>query len=258
LTFDLAMRQPLIAGNWKMFKTVQQTVFYIKELRGLVNNVRDVEVVVAPPFTSIHAAAEAARNSNIAIAGQDLYWEREGPFTGEVSGPIIREAGAELVIIGHSERRTLFGETDATVNRKLGAGIAAGLIPIVCIGESLEQREANQTLDVLDGQVRRGLDNVTSSQLAELLIAYEPVWAIGTGRNATPEQAQEAHAHIRTRLRQWFGAEAADRCHILYGGSVKTDNIAALMTQPDVDGALVGGASLDVRAFAEIIQKARR
>jgi triosephosphate isomerase (TIM) len=240
-----------------MVKTVQETVFYIKELRSLVNNVRDAEIVVAPPFTSIHAAAEAARNSNVAIAGQDLYWEREGPFTGAVSGPMVRDAGAELVIVGHSERRTLFGETDAIVNRKLGAAIAAGLIPIVCIGETLEQREANQTLDVLDGQVRRGLDNVTSSQLAELLLAYEPVWAIGTGRNATPDQAQEAHAHIRTRLRQWFGAEAADRCHILYGGSVKTDNIAALMAQPDVDGALVGGASLDVRTFAEIIQKAR-
>jgi triosephosphate isomerase (TIM) len=252
------MRQPLIAGNWKMVKTVQETVFYIKELRSLVNNVRDAEIVVAPPFTSIHAAAEAARNSNVAIAGQDLYWEREGPFTGAVSGPMVRDAGAELVIVGHSERRTLFGETDAIVNRKLGAAIAAGLIPIVCIGETLEQREANQTLDVLDGQVRRGLDNVTSSQLAELLLAYEPVWAIGTGRNATPDQAQEAHAHIRTRLRQWFGAEAADRCHILYGGSVKTDNIAALMAQPDVDGALVGGASLDVRTFAEIVQKARR
>jgi triosephosphate isomerase (TIM) len=241
-----------------MVKTVQETVFYIKELRSLVNNVRDAEIVVAPPFTSIHAAAEAARNSNVAIAGQDLYWEREGPFTGAVSGPMVRDAGAELVIVGHSERRTLFGETDAIVNRKLGAAIAAGLIPIVCIGETLEQREANQTFDVLDGQVRRGLDNVTSSQLAELLLAYEPVWAIGTGRNATPDQAQEAHAHIRTRLRQWFGAEAADRCHILYGGSVKTDNIAALMAQPDVDGALVGGASLDVRTFAEIVQKARR
>ncbi len=241
-----------------MFKTVQETVFFIKELRSLVSNVRDVEVVVAPPFTSIHAAAEAARSSNIAIAGQDLYWEREGAFTGAVSGPMVRDAGAELVIIGHSERRTLFGETDLTVNRKLGAAVAAGLIPIVCIGETLEQREANQTLDVLDGQVRGGLDNVTSSQLAELVLAYEPVWAIGTGRNATPDQAQEAHAHIRTRLRQWFGAEAADRCHILYGGSVKTDNIAALMAQPDLDGALVGGASLDVRTFTEIIKKARR
>jgi triosephosphate isomerase (TIM) len=252
------MRQPLIAGNWKMFKTVQETVVFIKQLRAITNNIRDVEVVVAPPFTAIHAAAEAARGSNLAIAAQNLYWEREGPFTGELSAPMIREAGGELVIIGHSERRTLFGETDLTVNRKLGAATAAGLIPIVCIGETLEQREASQTLTVLDRQVRESLDNVTAAQLAELVIAYEPVWAIGTGRNATPDQAQEAHAHIRGRLRQWFGADAADRCHILYGGSVKPDNIQAIMAQADVDGALVGGASLDVRTFAEIIQKARR
>jgi triosephosphate isomerase len=251
------MRRPFIAGNWKMFKTVQETVFYVKELRALVGGVRDVEIVVAPPFTSVHAAAEAARGSHLAIAAQNVYWEREGPFTGEVSAEMIREAGAAYVIIGHSERRTLFGETDLTVNRKLGAALSSGLIPIVCVGESLEQRDANQTLDVLDHQVRGSLDHFTSEQLATLVLAYEPVWAIGTGRNATPEQAQEAHAHIRSRLKQWFGADAAERCHILYGGSVKPDNIAALRAQPDVDGALVGGASLDVRAFAEIVRKSR-
>jgi triosephosphate isomerase len=252
------MRQPLIAGNWKMFKTVQETVFYIKTLRALVNNIRDVEIVIAPPFTSLHAAAEAARDTNVGIAAQDLHWEREGAFTGELSASQLRDAGAEYAIIGHSERRTHFGETDLIVNRKLGAALGAGLTPIVCIGETLDQREATQTLDVLDRQVKEGLDNVTSAQLADLVLAYEPVWAIGTGRNATPEQAQDAQAHIRTRLRQWFGAEAAERCHILYGGSVKTDNIASLIAQPDVDGALVGGASLDVRAFTDIIQKARR
>jgi triosephosphate isomerase len=252
------MRQPLIAGNWKMFKTVQETVFYMKELRGLVHHVHDVEVVIAPPFTSLHAAAETVRNSNIGIAAQDVYWEREGAFTGEVSATMLREAGAHYVLIGHSERRTLFGETDLTVNRKLAAALGAGLTPIVCIGETLDQREASQTLDVLDQQLRQGFDDVTAAAVADLVIAYEPVWAIGTGRNATPEQAQEAHAHIRTRLRQWFGAEAAERCHVLYGGSVKPDNIAALITQPDVDGALVGGASLDVRAFSEIVQKSRR
>jgi triosephosphate isomerase (TIM) len=251
------MRRPFIAGNWKMFKTVQETVFYVKELRALVGGVRDVEIVVAPPFTSVHAAAEAARGSHLAIAAQNVYWEREGPFTGEVSAEMIREAGGAYVIIGHSERRTLFGETDLTVNRKLGAALSSGLIPIVCVGESLEQRDANQTLDVLDRQVRGSLDQVTSEQLATLVLAYEPVWAIGTGRNATPDQAQEAHAHIRSRLKQWFGADAAERCHILYGGSVKPDNIAALRAKPDVDGALVGGASLDVRAFAEIVRKSR-
>jgi len=252
------MRQPLIAGNWKMFKTVQETVFYMKELRGLVHHVHDVEVVVAPPFTSLHAAAEIARNSNVAIAAQDVYWEREGAFTGEVSAAMIREAGAAYVIIGHSERRALFGETDLHVNRKLSAVLGASLTPIVCIGETLDQREANQTLDVLDEQVRQGFDNIASEQMADLVIAYEPVWAIGTGRNATPEQAQEAHAHIRTRIRQWFGADAAERCRILYGGSVKPENIATLIVQADVDGALVGGASLDVRAFTEIVQKSRR
>jgi triosephosphate isomerase len=252
------MRQSLIAGNWKMFKTVQETVFFIKELRGLIHHVHDVTVVVAPPFTSVHAAAEAARNTNILVAAQDVYWEREGAFTGEVSAHMLQEAGVSHVIIGHSERRTLFGETDLDVNRKLSAALGAGLIPIVCIGETLDQREANQTLDVLDQQVRRGFDHISAEQMAGLVIAYEPVWAIGTGRNATPEQAQEAHAHIRARLRQWFGAEAAERCHLLYGGSVKPDNIAMLIAQADVDGALVGGASLDVRGFTEIVQKSRR
>jgi triosephosphate isomerase len=252
------MRQPLIAGNWKMFKTVQEAVFYVKELRALVNSVRDVEIVIAPPFTALRAAAEAARDTNVGIAGQNLHWERDGAFTGEVSATMLRDAGAGYVIIGHSERRTLFGETDLSVNRKLAAALGAELTAIVCIGETLDQREANQTLDVLDRQVKAGLDNVTSAQIADLILAYEPVWAIGTGRNATPEQAQEAHAHIRTRLRQWFGADAAERCHILYGGSVKPDNIASLIAQVDVDGALVGGASLDVRAFSDIIQKTRQ
>jgi triosephosphate isomerase len=252
------MRQPLIAGNWKMFKTVQETVSYMKELRGLVHHVHDVEVVIAPPFTSLHAAAESVRNSNVGIAAQDMYWEREGAFTGEVSATMLREAGANYVILGHSERRTLFGETDLNVNRKLSAALGAGLIPVVCIGETLDQREASQTLEVLDQQLGRGFDGITAAVVADLVIAYEPVWAIGTGQNATPEQAQEAHAHIRTRLRQWFGAEVAERCHVLYGGSVKPDNLESLITQPDVDGALVGGASLDVRAFSEIVQKSRR
>jgi triosephosphate isomerase len=251
------MRTPLIAGNWKMYKTVAEAVKYVKEFRDVVKNVQGVEVVVAPTFTALHAAAEAARNSNVAIAAQDLYWEREGAFTGEVSAAMIQEAGAEFVIIGHSERRTLFGETDATVNRKTAAAIAARLTPIVCIGETLDQRERNETLDVLDRQIKQGLDGITAEQVGHLVIAYEPVWAIGTGRNATPAQAQEAHAHIRQRLRAWFGAEAADLCHILYGGSVKPDNIRELIGQSDVDGALVGGASLDVRSFAEIVSRSR-
>ena len=251
------MRVPFIAGNWKMFKTVHETTVYVKELRGLVKDINDVTVVIAPPFTAVHAASEAARNSNVAVSAQNMYWEREGAFTGEISAGMIKEAGAEYVIIGHSERRTLFGETDVTVNRKMTAAIAASLTPIVCIGETLEQRERNETMDVLDRQIKGGLDGLSGDQVAALVMAYEPVWAIGTGRTATPAQAGEAHAHIRSRLRQWFGATAADRCLLLYGGSVKPDNIRDLMAQADVDGALVGGASLDVRSFYDIIVRSR-
>jgi triosephosphate isomerase len=251
------MRIPFIAGNWKMFKTVQEAVVFTKELRLLVKDIRNVEIVIAPPFTAIHAVAEAARNTNIGVSAQDLYWEREGAFTGEISAAMVLEAGAAYSIIGHSERRRLFGETDATVNRKVGAAMLAGLTPIVCVGETLEERERNATLDVLDRQIKDGLDRLTADQVADLVVAYEPVWAIGTGRNATAAQAGEAHAHIRQRLRQWFGADAADRCHVIYGGSVKPDNLRELIAEPDVDGALVGGASLDVTSFADIVSKSR-
>jgi triosephosphate isomerase len=251
------MRQPFIAGNWKMFKTVHEAVAFAKELRSVVKDVTDVEIVVAPPFTAIHAVADALRNANVGVAAQDLYWEKEGPFTGEVSGTMIKDAGAEYVIIGHSERRRLFGETDATVSRKIVAAVAAELTPIVCVGETLDERERNQTLAVLDRQIKEGLDRLTGEQVTDLVIAYEPVWAIGTGRNATAAQAEEAHLHIRTRLRQWFGPAAADHCHVLYGGSVKVDNIAELIREPDVDGALVGGASLDVKSFGEIVARSR-
>ena len=251
------MRQAVIAGNWKMFKTVRDTVAHVAELKMALRDNSDVQVVVAPPFTALHAAAEAARGSDIAVSAQNLHWEREGAFTGEVSAAMIREAGATFVIIGHSERRTLFGETDLMVNKKIGAAIGAALHPIVCVGETLQQREANTTEAVLDEQLRAGLDGLTAGQLGTMLIAYEPVWAIGTGRNATPEQAQDAHAHIRSRLRQWFGVEFAERCRVLYGGSVKPDNAGTLLSRPDVDGALVGGASLDVKSFTAIVHAAR-
>ena len=250
------MRTPLIAGNWKMFKTVQEAVVFVKELRGMVKDITDVEIIVGPPFTALHAVAEAARNSNIAVAAQNVYWEREGAFTGEVSAAMVKEAGAEYVIIGHSERRRLFGETDANINRKLTATLAAGLIPIVCVGETLEERERNETLAILDRQIKDGLDGVTGDQVAALVVAYEPVWAIGTGRNATAAQAGEAHTHIRTRLRQWFGAEMAEGCRVIYGGSVKPDNIRQLIAEPDVDGALVGGASLELKSFSDIVAMA--
>jgi triosephosphate isomerase (TIM) len=250
-------RIPFIAGNWKMYKTVQEAVVFVKELRSVVKDIADVEIVVAPSFIAVYPVAEAVRNTNIGVAAQDLYWEREGAFTGEVAPGMIVEAGAEYAIIGHSERRRLFAETDAIVNRKVVAAIGAGLTPIVCIGETLEERERDETLAVLDRQIKDGLDQVTAEQVAELVIAYEPVWAIGTGRTATAAQAGEAHAHIRKRLRQWFGADPAERCHVIYGGSVKPDNIRELMDDPDVDGALVGGASLDVGSFGEIVTKSR-
>ena len=252
------MRTPFIAANWKMYKTVQEAVVFVKEFRSLVKDITAVEIVVAPPFTALHAVAEAARSSNVGVSGQNLHWEKDGAFTGEISARMLREAGAEYVIVGHSERRRLFGETDQSVNRKVVAALDVGLTPIVCIGETLEEREAEQMLPVLDRQIKEGLDGLSGDQVHSLVIAYEPVWAIGTGRNATPEQAAEAHAHIRGRLRSWFGGSAADGCHVIYGGSVKPDNIHDLIVLPDVDGALVGGASLDVRGFADIVSRSQR
>jgi triosephosphate isomerase len=252
------MRVPFIAANWKMYKTVHEAFAFAKEFRALVKDIDDVEIVLAPPFTALHSVVEAARNSNIGVAAQNLYWEREGAFTGEVSAAMLKDAGAEYVIVGHSERRRLFHDTDETVNRKLLAAFGAQLTPIVCIGETLEERERDETLPVLDRQIKAGLDSLTGDQVAALVLAYEPVWAIGTGRNATPAQAGEAHAHIRSRLRQWFGGHAADQCHVIYGGSVKPDNIHELIMLPDVDGALVGGASLDVRAFGDIVARSRQ
>jgi triosephosphate isomerase len=252
------MRSPFIAGNWKMFKTVHEAVVFAKELRPLVKDVTGVEIVVAPPFTALHAVAEALRNTNVSVSGQNVYWESEGAYTGEVSAPMIREAGGEYVIVGHSERRRLFGDTDETVNKKAHAAIAAGLTPIVCVGETLEERERGETLAVLDRQVAGSLARLTGAQVADLVVAYEPVWAIGTGRTATTAQAQEAHAGIRARLTSLFGAEAAARCHVLYGGSVKPDNIADLLAQPDVDGALIGGASLDVASFGGMVLTAAK
>ena len=208
----------------------------------------------SPPFTPsprLRATPTSGSPRRISI------WEREGAFTGEISPAMILEAGAAYAIVGHSERRRLFGETDATVNRKTMAAFLAGLTPIVCVGETLEERERGEMLAVLDRQIKDGLDRLTAEQVAELIVAYEPVWAIGTGRNATAAQAGEAHAHIRGRLRQWFGADAAEHCHVIYGGSVKPDNIRELIAEPDVDGALVGGASLDVTGFADIITRSR-
>ena len=251
------MRTTFLAANWKMHKTVHEAVAYAKVFREKVKNVHDVEIVVAPPFTALHAVAGAFDNSGVGVAGQDLYSEPHGAFTGEVSAEMLKEAGARYVIIGHSERRHLLGETDEVVNAKVRAAISGRLIPIVCIGETLAERESNQAFAVLDRQLEQGLATVSSLQAGTLVVAYEPVWAIGTGRNATPGQAQEAHAHIRERLGQAFGDSVATACRILYGGSVKPGNVAELSAQADVNGALVGGASLDADSFAEIVAKSR-
>jgi triosephosphate isomerase len=247
-------RLPLFAANWKMHKTSHDAVAYVREFGALMKAVDGVEVVVAPPFTALAQTAEAARNTPIGIAAQNVYFEREGAFTGEVSAAMIKHAGATYAIVGHSERRRLFGDTDEWVNRKARAALTAEITPIVCIGETLEERERGGTLAVLDRQIRAGLDGLGADIIAALVIAYEPVWAIGTGKNATPAEADEAHQHIRGRLRQWFGGAAADRCRLLYGGSVKPDNIRELRKLPDVDGALVGGASLEPRRFFEIVR----
>ena len=251
------MRRPLVVANWKMHKTAHDAVVFVREISALIRGIDQIDVVVAPPFTALSAAAEAARTTSIGVAAQDVFFEREGAFTGEVSSLMVKHAGATMVIVGHSERRRLFGETDDWVNRKTRAVIAAELTPIVCIGETLEERDAGQTLTVLDRQLRGGFAELTGDQVASLVIAYEPVWAIGTGRNATPIEAGEAHRHIRARLSEWFGTQAADRCRILYGGSVKPDNIRDLAALSDVDGALVGGASLDAGSFAGIVRNAR-
>jgi triosephosphate isomerase (TIM) len=247
------MRRPVIAGNWKMFKTRAETRAFFAALQPLVANVTHCDIVVAPPFTALAAAAEAAAGSNIAISAQDLYWEKQGAFTGEVSAPMLIEAGCRYVIIGHSERRHFFGETDSTVAKKTRAALDAQLIPIVCVGETLDQRNADETQAVLERQFRGAFAELTEQDFSRTLIAYEPVWAIGTGRTATPELAAESHRALRQLASQCFGAFAASALRILYGGSVKPDNIRGLMAQVEVDGALVGGASLEPSSFAAIV-----
>ncbi len=248
------MRRPLIAGNWKMYKTASQATELIRALRNAVATVRDVEIVVAPPFTSLSAAAAALEGSRIQLAAQDVHFAAEGAYTGNISVPMLREAGCSHVIIGHSERRQYHGEDEALVNAKTKAALDGGLVPIVCVGETLEVRDAGETLPLMRKQVAGGLAGLSPEQVQGLVIAYEPVWAIGTGRTASPEQAQEVHAYIRGLLREIFGAETAAAVRILYGGSVKPDNVDTLMGQDDIDGALVGGAALKAESFARIVK----
>ena len=247
------MRRPVIAGNWKMYKTQAATRAFFEAFHPLVAHSHGCEIIVAPPFTALSAAVEAARGSAILIAAQNAHWEREGAFTGEISMPMLVEAGCRGVIIGHSERRHLFGETDESVNRKVRAALAANLTPIVCVGELLAEREAGLTHAVLKRQFEGGLASLTEADFSRILLAYEPVWAIGTGRTATPEIAADAHRFLRGLAAAQFSSERASALRILYGGSVKPDNIKGLMAQADIDGALVGGASLDPKSFAAIV-----
>ncbi|MGH9432154.1 MAG: triose-phosphate isomerase [Terriglobia bacterium] len=247
------MRRPVIAGNWKMYKTIAEAVDFVKQLRSLVSNVNHCGIVVAPPFTALRAVADAARGSNIEVAAQDVHWDREGAHTGDISAPMLVDAGCSDVIIGHSERRQDCGETDESVNRKLKAALSSGLTPIVCIGETLAEREQGSTNLVLSRQFAGGFAGLTAQEFSRIMVAYEPVWAIGTGRTATPEIAGESHAFIRHLAAQQFGELPASEVRILYGGSVKPENVRGLMAQPNIDGALVGGASLNVDSFLGII-----
>jgi triosephosphate isomerase len=247
-------RTPLLAGNWKMYGTRSEAVALASALAKTVGRVAGREVLVAPPFTALEAVAAAITGSDIRLGAQNLHWEKKGAFTGEVSGEMLREAGCTHVIIGHSERRQLFGETNETVNKRLHAALAVGLTPIVCVGETLEEREADATVKVVERQVVAALAGVAAGALARSIVAYEPVWAIGTGKTATPAQAQEVHRTIRDQLAAIADPVTAEQVRILYGGSVKPDNVDSLMAQPDIDGALVGGASLVAEQFSRIVR----
>ncbi len=247
-------RKALIAGNWKMNKTVAESLALVRELRNGLSQIRDrVEVAVAPPFTALHAAAKALEGSNLLLAAQNCHHEASGAFTGEIAAPMLKEVGCSYVILGHSERRQFFGETDVGVNQKIGAVLKAGLLPIVCVGETLAEREGGRTLEVVTKQVKGCLSGIDAATGKTFVLAYEPVWAIGTGKVATPRQAQEVHAHIRGLLKELWG-DTADAVRIQYGGSVKADNAVELLGQPDIDGALVGGASLKAAEFIAIVK----
>jgi len=248
------MRRPLLAGNWKMYKTAPEGVSLAQDIRaGLALPLTDRDVLVAPPFTALSAVAEALRGSKVLLGAQNMHWEREGAFTGEISPAMLKHVGCSHVILGHSERRHIFGESEDMIARKTRAAVDNGLTPIVCVGETLPERESNRTLEVVERQLERALRGLTPDEASRAVVAYEPVWAIGTGRNATPDQAQEVHAFIRKRVTTTHGEPAAAALRILYGGSVKPDNIDGLMAQPDLDGALVGGASLKAESFLRIV-----
>ena len=247
-------RLPFIAGNWKMNKTVGEAIDLVRELKTAISGLKGVEVAVAPPFTALHAVRKELEGSSILLAAQHLYWEEKGAFTGEVSPLMLKEVGCHYVIIGHSERRQFFGETDETVNRRMKAALSQGLKIIFCIGETLKEREEGKTFSVIERQVEGGVKGLGHQDMRSMTIAYEPVWAIGTGRTATPDQAEEVHQFIRKKLEKLYSREISEEIRIQYGGSVTPENVKGLMSQADIDGALVGGASLKAEVFSKIVR----
>ncbi|MGE5577858.1 MAG: triose-phosphate isomerase [Syntrophothermus sp.] len=248
------MRKPIIAGNWKMFKTVPEALDLVESLKPALAGEDKVEIVLCPPFTALYAIKEALQGANMALGAQDLFWEKQGAYTGEISPAMLLSIGCRYVIIGHSERRQYFGETDETVNKKVKAALAHSLLPIICVGESLEQREAGRTEELVRSQVVKALNDLEAAEAAKVVIAYEPIWAIGTGRNASGADANKVAGLIRRTIAGMFDAQLADGIRVQYGGSVKPENIAEFMRQPEIDGALVGGASLDAQSFARIVR----
>ncbi len=252
------MRRPIIAGNWKMNKTAGEAVKLVEGLKNELRDVKNIDIVACPPFTALKEVAKVICGTNIYLGAQNVHWEDSGAFTGEISASMLKELGCRYAIIGHSERRAYFGETNEGVNKRTRAALKYNLIPIVCVGERLEQREKGETFEVIKDHVENGLKGISAEEIRKIVIAYEPVWAIGTGKTATPEQAQEAHSFIRNLLQKLYNAALAALVRIQYGGSVKPDNIADLMAKADVDGALVGGASLKPESFVEIVRRTKQ
>ena len=249
------MRRPMIAGNWKMYNDVNEAATLVADIKRALFDVENVDIVVIPPFVDLSDVGEMLIESNISLGAQNCFWEAEGAFTGEVSAKMLKSVGCDYVTIGHSERRKYFGETDETVNRRIKAVLDNGLVPIVCVGETLEEREESRTMEVVQAQITGALKGFTEEDIDSMVIAYEPVWAIGTGKTATPAQAQEVHAMIRGLLKEMYSSSLSDGKRILYGGSVKPDNVEELMKEKDIDGGLIGGASLKADSFAALVQK---
>jgi triosephosphate isomerase len=247
-------RLPFIAGNWKLNKTVEEAVDLVRQLKASISGVKDVEVAVAPPFTALYAVYKELEGSFIRLAAQNLFWEEKGAYTGEVSSPMLKEVGCQYVIIGHSERRQFFGETDETVNRRMKAALGQGLKPIFCMGETLTEREEGKTFSVIQRQLEGGLKDLGEKEIKSIVVAYEPVWAIGTGKTATPQQGEEVHRFIREKIERIYSRQFAEEVRIQYGGSVTPENIKGLMGQTNIDGALVGGASLKSETFSKIVR----